>query len=59
MGELFSQISRLYVSTIGFLFALVIALGVIAALAKYLVWLVALIVLLIAARLVWTRTSRY
>lgn len=59
MGELFSQLIRLYTSAIGFLIALVFALGVMAALAEYLVWLAALMVLLIIARLVWARTSRY
>lgn len=59
MGELFSQLTRLYTSAIGFLIALVFALGVMAALAEYLVWLAALMVLLIIARLVWARTSRY
>lgn len=59
MGELFSHLTRLYVSAIGFLIALVFALGVMAALAEYLVWLAALMVLLIIARLVWARTTRY
>ena len=47
---------RLYAWAIGYMAAVIVALGVIAALASYLVWLVVIVVLLIAARLVWWYT---
>lgn len=47
---------RLYAWAIGYMAAVIVALGVIAALASYLVWLVAIVALLIAARLVWWYT---
>ena len=47
---------RLYAWAIGYMVAVIVALGVIAALASYLVWLVVIVVLLIAARIVWWYT---
>ncbi len=55
--QLFSHLIRLYSSAIGFLVAIVFALIVVAALAKYVVWLVLLLALLIALRIVWARTA--
>lgn len=48
---------RLYAWAIGYMAALVIALGVIAAMARYLAWLVVLLVLLIVLRVVWWYTN--
>lgn len=47
---------RLYAWGIGYMAAAVLTLGVIAALASYLVWLVVIVMLLIVARLVWWYT---
>lgn len=52
-----NQLLKLYAWTIGFLVALVLALSLIAALAGYLVWLVAIVGLLIVLRLVWWYTN--
>lgn len=47
---------RLYAWAIAYMAAVIVALGVIAARASYLVWLVVIVVLLIAARWVWWYT---
>ncbi len=48
---------KLYAWAIGYLMAVIVALGIIAALASYVVWLVAVLILLIVARLVWFYTN--
>jgi hypothetical protein len=47
---------KLYGWAIGYMAAVVVALGIIAALAQYVVWLVVILVLLIVTRLVWWYT---
>ncbi len=56
MGDFFGHLARLYASAIGFLVALIVALGVIAALAKYVTALVISIVAIALLRIVWART---
>lgn len=56
MEQFISLLTRLYLSAIGFLVAVVVALKLIAELSQYLVWLMVLVLLFIAARLVWART---
>ena len=47
---------KLYTYAIGYMVAVIVALNVIAALAAYLAWLVAIVGLLIVLRLVWWYT---
>ena len=49
---------KLYAYAIGYMIAVVVALNAIAGLASYLAWLVAIVVLLILARLAWWYTRR-
>lgn len=56
MGDFFGHLTRLYVSAIAFLVALIVALGAIAALAKYVTALVILILAIALLRIVWART---
>jgi hypothetical protein len=53
MGGLY----KLYGYAIGYMVVVIVALNMIAALSDYVVWLVAVIVLLIIARLIWYWTS--
>lgn len=48
---------KLYAWAIGYMVAVIVALSVIALLAQYVVWLVVILILLIAARVIWYRTS--
>lgn len=57
MEQLVSMLVRLYGSAISFLVAIVVALIVVAALAKYVTGLAVLLVLAIALRIVWARTA--
>lgn len=56
---MFDQLIKVYRTAIAFMFAFVIALGVTAALAEYVPLLMAVLAVLIVARLVWSNTSRY
>lgn len=56
---MFDQLVKVYRTAIAFMFAFVIALGVTAALAKYVPLLMAVLAVLIVARLIWFHTSRY
>lgn len=56
---MFDQLVKVYRTAIAFMFAFVIALGVTAALAEYVPLLMAVLAVLIVARLVWFHTSRY
>ncbi len=47
---------KLWATSAAYLLAVIVALGVIAALEQFVVWLVVVIVLLIMARLVWWYT---
>lgn len=59
MSLMFDQLISIYRSAIAFLFMFIVALGVTAALAEYVLPLMGLIALLIVLRLVWANTSRY
>ena len=52
-----SWLYKLYAYAIGYMVAVIVALNVIAALAAYLAWLVAIVGLLIVLRLVWWYTN--
>ncbi len=53
----FGGLHKLYAYAIGYMVAVIVALNVIAALAAYLAWLVAIVGLLIVLRLVWGYTN--
>lgn len=59
ISPMFDQLIKVYRTAIAFMFAFVIALGVTAALAEYVPLLMAVLAILIVARLVWSNTSRY
>jgi hypothetical protein len=52
----FNWLYKLYAWGIGYMIAVIVTLSIVAALASYLAWLVAIVTLLIIARLVWWYT---